>query len=147
MLPAPVMDLPYPIGADPVFTAPAAVHVLLLAATPRVLPAFSDTLSASAEEQLRRLGVEVRTSCRVLDIGDGRVRLENEVLPSAVTIWAAGVKASPLAAQLSNHLDRGEESRSGRTCPCPVFPRYLSLATWPLSRGCKAQPCPALPPS
>ncbi|HWC17111.1 MAG TPA: NAD(P)/FAD-dependent oxidoreductase, partial [Terriglobales bacterium] len=85
---------------------PRRIRVVLLEAGNRVLSAFSEGLSRSAQEQLSRLGVEVRTSCRATEVGPGFVQLDGAILPSAVTIWATGVAASPLARFLSKDLDR-----------------------------------------
>ena len=52
---------------------PARAHILLLEGGPRVLPAYADDLSRSAQEQLNRLGVEVRTSATVTQIEPGAV--------------------------------------------------------------------------
>src|SRR4051812_15523360 len=41
---------------------PARTKIVLLEGGPRVLPAYSEDLSRKAQEQLERLGVEVRTS-------------------------------------------------------------------------------------
>jgi len=54
---------------------PARTRVLLLEGGPRVLPAYPESLSASAERQLQRLGVEVRTSARVTSVEPGAVIL------------------------------------------------------------------------
>jgi len=85
---------------------PTRIRVILIEAGDRVLQMFSEVLSGSAEEQLRRLGVEVRTSSRVLKVGPGFVETEREMIPSAVTVWATGIAASPLARFLSRDLDR-----------------------------------------
>jgi len=84
---------------------PDRVHVILATASDRVLPSYKEDLSRSAEMQLRRLGVEVRVSSRVNDVGSQFVRIGNEIISSAVTVWATGVAASPLAKQLSSQLD------------------------------------------
>src|SRR5436305_3887634 len=47
---------------------PRQARVILLEGSPRVLPTFPEDLSASAEKQLRELGVEVRTSTMVTNI-------------------------------------------------------------------------------
>src|SRR5438874_13582645 len=47
---------------------PTTAHVLLLEAGPRMLPAFADAPSARAADDLRALGVEVRTSSPVTGI-------------------------------------------------------------------------------
>ncbi len=80
-------------------------RVLLLEGGPRVLSSYPEPLSASAERQLRRLGVEVRTSARVTGIEPGRVFLGDESIDAAVGLWAAGVQASPLGAKLGVPLD------------------------------------------
>ncbi len=49
-----------------------------------------------AVEQLNALGVKVRTSARVTDVQPGYVMVENERIDAVVTLWAAGVQASPL---------------------------------------------------
>ena len=85
---------------------PDRVRVILAAASDRVLPSYTEDLSRSAEAQLRQLGVEVRTSSRVTDIGPESVRIGNEMVSAAVTVWATGVAASPLAKQLSSRLDK-----------------------------------------
>jgi NADH dehydrogenase len=84
---------------------PRLVRVILATASDRVLPSYKEDLSRSAEAQLRGLGVEVRTSSRVNDVGPQSVRIGDDVIPSAVTVWATGVAASPLAKQLSDQLD------------------------------------------
>src|ERR1700752_2921970 len=53
---------------------PTHARIILLEGGPRVLPAYTDDLSRSAEQQLRRLGVEVRTSTLVTSIEAGAVR-------------------------------------------------------------------------
>ncbi len=52
---------------------PARTHILLVEGGPRVLPAYAEDLSRSAQEQLNRLGVEVRTSTVVTQIEPGAV--------------------------------------------------------------------------
>src|SRR5580692_10502957 len=47
---------------------PTMAHILLLEGGPRVLPAYAEDLSRSAQDQLQRLGVEVRTSAMVTNI-------------------------------------------------------------------------------
>jgi NADH dehydrogenase len=87
---------------------PTKSRVLLLEDSPRVLAAYPPDLSAKAEDALRALGVEVQTQTQVTGIGpgwveaapsggDAKVRTRIE---SAVTLWAAGVQASPLGKML-----------------------------------------------
>ncbi|HEY4306143.1 MAG TPA: NAD(P)/FAD-dependent oxidoreductase [Gemmatimonadaceae bacterium] len=81
-------------------------RVILVEGGPRILPAFPDDLSASAERALVDLGVEVRTSTIVTSVGDGYVEIGTERIDTGTVIWAAGNAASPLGAQLGAAVDR-----------------------------------------
>ncbi|HVW88624.1 MAG TPA: NAD(P)/FAD-dependent oxidoreductase, partial [Gaiellaceae bacterium] len=88
-------------------------RVLLVEAGDRVLAAFSERLSASARRQLESLGVTPLLQSLVVDIDADSLEIERrdgsrEHIPSRTKVWAAGVAASPLAAQL------GETDRAGR---------------------------------
>jgi NADH dehydrogenase len=85
---------------------PRLSRILLIEGGPRVLPAYSEELSRKAEAQLRRLGVEVRTSHMVTGIEPGAVWVGDERIPSPVVLWAAGVAASPLGRTLGVPVDR-----------------------------------------
>jgi NADH dehydrogenase len=85
---------------------PARTHILLIEGGPRVLPAYAEDLSRSAQDQLNRLGVEVRTSTMVTQIEPGAVFAGNTPLPATVILWAAGVAASQLGKQLGVPIDR-----------------------------------------
>ena len=81
-------------------------RIILLEGGPRILPSYSEDLSRSAEEQLRQLGVEVRTSAMVTNVEPAAVQMGGTRLPAAVILWAAGVAASPLGKKLGTPVDR-----------------------------------------
>lgn len=85
---------------------PKSTRIILLEGGPRVLPSYPEDLSRSAEEQLRQLGVEVHTSALVTGIEPAAVLVGETRLPAAVTLWAAGVAASPLGKKLGALVDR-----------------------------------------
>jgi len=85
---------------------PSRAHILLIEGGPRVLPAYPEDLSRSAQEQLRHLGVEVRTSAMVTRVEAGAVDLGDTRVAAAVVLWAAGVAASTLGKKLGAPLDR-----------------------------------------
>jgi NADH dehydrogenase len=85
---------------------PSKSRVLLLEGSPRVLAAYPPDLSAKAEATLRHLGVEVHTDTRVTGVGPGWVQAEDKRIEAVVTLWAAGVQASPLGGMLGAPLDR-----------------------------------------
>jgi NADH dehydrogenase len=86
-------------------TDPRSARIILLEGGPRVLPTYTADLSASAQKQLEQLGVEVRTNTRVTNVEPGFVFVGEEQIPATVTLWAAGVKASPLGQALGAKLD------------------------------------------
>lgn len=93
-------------------------RVVLMEGSDRVLGNFVPQLSERAREQLKKLGVDVRTGCKVTGIDAGGVDYEtgagdtskNYRLPSKTVIWAAGVAGSALgqalAASAGATLDR-----------------------------------------
>jgi len=92
---------------------PANAHVMLVEAGPRVLPTFSPEVSEKALAQLKKLKVDVRLGSAVTRLADGEVDLDKEVLRAHTVVWAAGNKATPLAAML------GEVDRQGRAKVLP----------------------------
>jgi len=85
---------------------PREAQIVVLEAGPRILPSFPEDLALEAQESLRALGVEVRTGCAVTAMGNGFVEADGTKIAAATILWAAGVRASPLAATLGAPLDR-----------------------------------------
>lgn len=85
--------------------SPSCIHVMLVQSADRLLPAFPPALSEKAKQSLEALGVEVRLSERVTDIGSNGVMIGDRRIPAAVIVWAAGVKASPAAQWLGVMAD------------------------------------------
>jgi NADH dehydrogenase len=86
---------------------PTTAHVLLLEAGPRILPVFAEALSRHATDDLRKLGVEVRTSSAVTGIDANGVEIGGQQRIAAKSVfWAAGVQASGLGRSLGVELDR-----------------------------------------
>jgi len=81
-------------------------RVVLLEGGPRILPAFSEDLSAAAERALTQLGVEVRTGSVVTRIEPDAVYVGAERIPTRTVFWAAGNAASPVGRSLGAPLDR-----------------------------------------
>jgi len=106
---------------------PEQSRILLIEGGPRVLPAYSEDLSLKAEEQLRRLGVEVRTSRMVTRIDPGAVWIGEETIPAAVVLWAAGVAASPLGRKLGVPVDRAGRVLVQADLSVPGHPNVLVI--------------------
>ena len=109
-------------------------RVVLIEGSDRVLGSFVPELSERARAQLLKLGVEVRTGCRVTAIDSEGVTLavrdsgmtDEERLPCKTVIWAAGVAGVPLGRSLAKSSG-AELDRAGRVVVQPD----LSLAGHP----------------
>ncbi|MBO6576905.1 MAG: NAD(P)/FAD-dependent oxidoreductase [Rhodothermales bacterium] len=86
---------------------PDEVQVLLIDGEDRVLPGYEESLSLKAEEQLRDLGVQVRTGALVTELDADSVLLDSgERIACKTRIWAAGVQGSEIAQSLGASMDR-----------------------------------------
>jgi NADH dehydrogenase len=79
---------------------PSKARIVLIEAGPNLLPAMAPESSASAERQLKRLGVEVITNSPVTAVDDRGLTHGGMRLESRTVIWAAGVAASELGKTL-----------------------------------------------
>jgi NADH dehydrogenase len=84
---------------------PRDSRILLLDGAAEVLSSFPPRLSRHARDTLLRLGIEVRTGCRVTGIDEEGVDVHDRGhhvrLPARTVIWAAGVTGSGLGARLA----------------------------------------------
>ena len=85
---------------------PAMAQVLILEGSPVILGAYPADLQASAVKQLDHLGVKVRVNTRVTDVQPGYVMVDGERIDAVVTLWGAGVEASPLGRQLGVEVNK-----------------------------------------
>lgn len=92
---------------------PRQAEVHLIEAGPRILPAMPEPLSDSARRQIEALGVRVHLGQPVTDIDAHGLTLGGERLAARTVVWAAGVAASPLGAQLAAQTGAATD-RSGR---------------------------------
>src|SRR3984885_10623338 len=70
------------------------IRIILVEASPRILPALPEHISASAEDLLKKLGVQIQTGAQVAEVKADGIRLANgEFIPAELVVWAAGVKA------------------------------------------------------
>ena len=82
--------------------AAAQIDITIIEAGERLLPTFSPTLSKRTKKDLEKLGVKVLVGSPVAGVEHRKITLrDKQVLPSEITIWAAGVKGSDAMTQLS----------------------------------------------
>ena len=102
---------------------PGEARIILIEAMDRVLPPYPPDRSRSAQRQLERLGVEVRTGTRVVDIDERAVRVTladgaSHEIPARTVLWAAGVQASSFARVVAKAVG-AETDRPGRVIVGP----------------------------
>jgi NADH dehydrogenase len=101
---------------------PTHSRIVLVEAMDRVLPPYPPDRSKSAQRQLERLGVTVRTGTKVVDIDDRSVLLavgdDEERLPARTVLWAAGVQVSSFVLALAKATD-AQADRAGRVVVDP----------------------------
>lgn len=85
---------------------PRLASVQILEGSPKILGAYPEDLQKKAMEQLSTLGVKMRTGAHVTDVQPGYVMVGDERVDAVVTLWGAGVQASPLGKMLSVPLDK-----------------------------------------
>ncbi|HVO30272.1 MAG TPA: NAD(P)/FAD-dependent oxidoreductase [bacterium] len=85
---------------------PAKARILLVEGQPQLVPMYPEKLRREAEESLVSMGVEVRGAARVTVIDERGVVVNGERIEARTVVWAAGNKASPLAAGLGVPLDK-----------------------------------------
>jgi NADH dehydrogenase len=115
---------------------PGQSRVLLIEIFDRVLTSFPPSLSRRAARSLESIGVTLLLQRTVVDIDDEAVTVATpggatERIPARNAIWAAGVEASSLAAQLGE-LAGAEVDRAGRVTvepdlTLPGHPEVLAL--------------------
>ncbi len=103
-------------------------HVVLVEATDRVLATFPESLQRAALDRLRRMGVDVRLSAPVADTRPGvLVFKDGTELEAETIVWAAGVRASPLAEALGVALGRGGRVKVEPTLTLPGHPEVFVI--------------------
>jgi NADH dehydrogenase len=93
-------------------------RIILLDAAPQVLGAFGDHLGGKATEKLQQIGVEVQLGAKVVGVDATGIDVEDadghrRRIEAVTKVWAAGVQASELGAQLAEQSG-AEIDRSGR---------------------------------
>ncbi|WP_296661904.1 NAD(P)/FAD-dependent oxidoreductase [Paraburkholderia sp.] len=77
------------------------VGIVLIEAGPRILPALSERVSSATADLLQKLGVRLLLAERVTEVAPGVVHTASgKAVRADLTVWAAGIIAPPVLAQL-----------------------------------------------
>jgi NADH dehydrogenase len=113
-----------------------ATRVILIEAGERILPAFAPDLSEHARQSLCGMGVEVRTGFSVTGIDAQGVNVApsggaaggaSERIEASTVLWAAGVRANGLCAQLGLDVDRQGRAKVEQDCSLPGRPEVFVI--------------------
>ncbi len=126
---------------------PRQSRIILLEGGPRVLPSYPEDLSASAERQLKEMGVEVRTNAMVTNIEPGVVSVGKEKIPAAVILWGAGVSASPLGKMLGVPTDRAGRVIVQPDLTVPEHPEVFVAGDLAAAEQKNGKPVPGVAPA
>jgi NADH:ubiquinone reductase (H+-translocating) len=106
----------------------SAARVVLVEGSKTVLGTFPVGLQRSAQRKLERLGVELRLGSTVAAVGDEIVTLaDGSVLNAHTIVWAAGVRAVPLADALGVALGRAARVKVEPTLNLPGHPEVFAI--------------------
>ncbi|MCO7567783.1 NAD(P)/FAD-dependent oxidoreductase [Pseudomonas sp. S 311-6] len=73
---------------------PKDMHITVIEAGPRVLPALPERISVPVHKTLEKLGVTVMTNAAVSEVTeDGLKTASGEVIQASLKVWAAGIRA------------------------------------------------------
>ena len=123
---------------------PETTRIILIEAGDRLLASFAPELSDYAQRGLQKLGVEVVIGKRVEAIESRQISIAGEVIPVGLTLWAAGVAASPLPAQLGVELDRGGRVKVQPNLQVTGCPDIFALGDIALFTDESGSPLPGL---
>ena len=126
---------------------PSKARILLIEGGSRVLGTFPEDLSASAQRQLQRLGVEVRLGQHVQAIRKNEVEMPGGEIIRGNVLWAAGVSASPLTRQLGVETDRGGRLKVQPDLSLPGHPDVFALGDIVTLTDAKGQVVPGVSPA
>ena len=126
---------------------PRSSRIILLEAGPRVIPTLPEDLSRYAERALTRMGVDVKTSTRVISCDADGVDVDHGRIDASTIIWAAGVVASPAAAWLGAAHDRAGRVLVRPDLSIPGHPEVFVIGDAASVHDDAGEPVPGVAPA
>jgi NADH dehydrogenase len=131
---------------------PQDARIIVVDGGKRMLPAFAEDLSRSAEKQLQKLGARVRTGLTVTGVDENGVSMKSasgeEHIRSHTVLWAAGVAVSEfartLAKQTSTETDRSGKLKVAPDLTIPNFPDIYVVGDLAYVVDAKGKPLPGV---
>ncbi len=136
-------------------------RIVLVEGAPQVLPSYPEGLARKAQRELERQGVTVRTGTFVTGVdaegitvrsgsAPGQPEPPEERIESRTVVWAAGVRAVPLAARVASaagvEVDRGGRVPVLPDLTLPGHPEVSVIGDVAAAPGPGGKPLPGLAP-
>jgi NADH dehydrogenase len=122
-------------------------RVVLIEAGPRILPSFTEDLSAYAHAALERLGVDIKLGQAVSQCSDQGVIFGEQLLAAKVILWAAGVRASAAAAWAGLPADNAGRARVELDLTAPGHPEIFVIGDTATLDAWRGKPVPGIAPA
>jgi NADH dehydrogenase len=122
-------------------------RVVLIEAGPRILPSFTEDLSAYAHASLERLGVEIQLGQAVRECSADGVIYGDRPLAAKVILWAAGVRASSAAAWAGLPADNAGRARVESDLTAPGHPEIFVIGDTATINAWHGKPVPGIAPA
>lgn len=105
------------------------LEVTLIEAGPRILPALPERLADAAHHELEKLGVRVLTGSPVTHVTADAIAIKDrDPIPADLMVWAAGVRATPIAGPLGTlELTRSGQLLTTATLQSVSDPRVFAI--------------------
>jgi NADH dehydrogenase len=122
-------------------------RILLIEAGPRILPTFTEKLSAYAQAALRKLGVEIQVGSPVSECSAEGVVYGGQFVAAKVILWGAGVRASPAAAWLGAPADAAGRVKVQPDLTVPGRPEIFVIGDTATIDAWHGKPVPGIAPA
>lgn len=127
------------------------IKIVLVQGGAELVPQFDPDLRKHGLESLLKQGVDVRLNTRVIEVGDGYIKLKSKVgnqdeetLKVGVTVWAAGTAPVPFVSRLLERLPEEARGVGGKVnvdqwmrCPTPSGTTLGSIMVVGDAAACK----------
>jgi len=122
-------------------------RIVLIEAGPRILPSFTEKLSAYAHASLEHLGVEIQLGLPVSECTDAGVVFGGQALAAKVILWAAGVRASGAAAWAGLPADNAGRAKVETDLTAPGHPEIFVIGDTATVNAWHGRPVPGIAPA
>lgn len=111
-------------------------RVILLEMSPQLMMPYDLELRQYTEDILRQRGVELRLQTAMKKMDATSVTLSDGTsIPTKTLLWAAGVRAHPLAERLGTELERGYRVIVDKDLSLPEYPMIFVIGDMAAAKG------------